>query len=140
MKVVRTRLVEQRVSHTVMGVRSSSSVLRTFADFAQLLALGTMARPLLVVLGLQSRAMFAGVFLSVGWGSIEGNGIAHKALFLLRDSNLTPPEHPLLQVRKQSIAKFIGIQLAFFAGMMAVSETLGLSPLSRSLLHSLMQL
>lgn len=129
MKVVRTRVVEQRVSHTAMGVRSPSSLRKNLADLGivQLLALGTMSRPLLVVLGLMPRAMFAGVFLIVGWGSIEGNGIVHKALFLMRDPSLTPPEHPLLQVRKRAILQFIAIQLFFFAGIMAVSETLGTS-------------
>lgn len=33
-----------------------------------------MTGPLLHVLGLMPRAMFAGVFLVVGWGSVEGNG------------------------------------------------------------------
>ncbi|ORY90129.1 HCO3 transporter family-domain-containing protein [Leucosporidium creatinivorum] len=108
MKVVRTRLVEQRMSHLVMG----------------LLTLGTMSRPLLVVLGLMSKAMFAGIFLVVGWGSVEGNPIVHKTLFLLRDPNLTPRDHPLHGVRKSSIAKFVGIQWLFFAMIIAVSETL----------------
>jgi hypothetical protein len=72
-----------------------------------------------------SKAMFAGVFLVVGWGSVEGNGIVHKTLFLLRDPNLTPVDHPLLKVRKSSIAKFIGIQWLFFAAIVAISETIG---------------
>ncbi|GAA6047562.1 hypothetical protein JCM3770_005809 [Rhodotorula araucariae] len=108
MKVVRTRLVEQRVSHFAMG----------------LLILGTMSRPLLVVLGLMSRAMFAGVFLVVGWGSVEGNGIVHKTLFLLRDLRMTPSTHPLFNISKRSVARFIAIQYAFFAAIIAISETI----------------
>ncbi|KAI5476911.1 inorganic anion exchanger, partial [Pseudohyphozyma bogoriensis] len=108
MKVVRTRVVEQRVSHAAMG----------------LLTLGTMSRPLLVVLGLMPRAMFAGIFLVVGWGSVSGNGITHKTLYLLRDPRLTPPDHPLLQVKRSSILKYIGIQWLFFAMILAVSETI----------------
>jgi boron transporter len=54
MKVVRTRLVEQRLSHLVMGVsRSVSSIERFWLIIPftlQLLTLGTMSRPLLVVL------------------------------------------------------------------------------------------
>lgn len=75
--------------------------------------------------GFMPKAMFAGIFLVVGWGSVEGNPIVHKTLFLLRDPNLTPRDHPLHGVRKSSIAKFIGIQWLFFAMIIAVSETLG---------------
>ncbi|GAA6041008.1 hypothetical protein JCM8097_000538 [Rhodosporidiobolus ruineniae] len=108
MKVVRTRVVEQRVSHFAMG----------------LLTLGTMSRPLLVVLGLMPRAMFAGIFLVVGWGSVEGNGIVHKTLFLLRDPKMTPSTHPLFAVRKVAILKFVAIQWLFFGAIIAVSETI----------------
>ncbi|BGP12253.1 hypothetical protein JCM10213_000054 [Rhodosporidiobolus nylandii] len=107
-KVVRTRVVEQRVSHFAMG----------------LLTLGTMSRPLLVVLGLMSRAMFAGIFIVVGWGSVEGNGIVHKTLFLLRDPNMTPPSHPLYNIKKSTVFKFIAIQWFFFAAIIAISETI----------------
>lgn len=94
-----------------------------------------------------SVAMFAGVFLVVGWGSVEGNGIVHKTLFLLRDPALTPRDHPLLKVRRKSIIKFVGIQWFFFAAIIAVSEVIGksrarpclarLKSLSRSLESSL---
>ncbi|GAA5924493.1 hypothetical protein JCM1841_004602 [Sporobolomyces salmonicolor] len=108
MKIVRTRLVEQRVSHFAMG----------------LLTLGCMSRPLLVVLGLMSRAMFAGIFLVVGWGSVEGSGIVHKTLYLLRDRDMTPKSHPLFNVKKGSIFRFVAIQWLFFAAIIAVSETI----------------
>ncbi|GAA5882857.1 hypothetical protein JCM16303_002497 [Sporobolomyces ruberrimus] len=108
MKVVRTRLVEQRISHFAMG----------------LLIMGCMSRPLLVVFGLMSRAMFAGIFIVVGWGSVEGNGIVHKTLYVLRDSNLIPSDHPLKEIKKSSILKFIGVQWLFFAAIIAISETI----------------
>lgn len=72
-----------------------------------------------------SKAMFAGIFLVVGWGSVEGNGITHKTLYLLRDPNLTPADHPLLKVKKSSVAKYVGIQWFVFAAIIAVSETIG---------------
>lgn len=72
-----------------------------------------------------SRAMFAGIFIVVGWGSVEGNGIVHKTLYVLRDSNLIPPDHPLKEIRKSSILKFIGVQWLFFAAIIAISETIG---------------
>ena len=110
-KVVRTAIVEQRVSHIAIG----------------LLTLGTMTRPLLVCLGLMPRALFAGVFLVVGWGSIEGNGITHKTLFLLRDPKMTPRDHILLTVPKRKILLFVFIQWLFFAMTFAISQTIGTS-------------
>lgn len=115
-KVVRTSLVEQRVSHLAIGVSMLFALsalldpMLTIPSTLQLLTLGTMTRPLLVCLGLMPRALFAGVFLVVGWGSIEGNGITHKTLFLLRDPKMTPREHILLSIPKQKVALFVGIQ------------------------------
>ena len=149
MKLVRTRLVEQRVSHFAMG----------------LLIMGCMSGPLLVVLyvmasfrsvfafedkmvdelsthcsGLMSRAMFAGIFIVVGWGSVEGDGIVDKTLFLMRDADLTPRNHPLANVKKSSIFKFVAVQWLFFAATVAVSETFGRSPLLCPLLQKQMKL
>jgi len=107
-KMVRTRIIEQRVSYLAVG----------------LLTLGTMTRPLLVVLGTMPRALFAGVFLVVGWGSIEGNGITHKTLYLLRDTKMTPRGHDLLQVRRRKVFLFVFIQWLFFAMTFAISETI----------------
>lgn len=72
-----------------------------------------------------SRAMFAGVFLVVGWGSVEGNGIVDKTLFLLRDVRFIPSDHPLRGIRRSSILRFISIQWLFFVAIVAVSETIG---------------
>ncbi|KZV93780.1 hypothetical protein EXIGLDRAFT_612554 [Exidia glandulosa HHB12029] len=107
MKVVRTRVVEQRVSHLVMG----------------LLTLGTMTRPLLVVLGLMPRALFAGIFILVGWASIEGNPIIHNSLFLLRERRTVSLDHPLLSVPKKQIAKFLSAQWFVFGASVAISQT-----------------
>jgi len=107
-KVVRTSIVEQRLSHLAIG----------------LLTVGTMTRPLLVVLGLMPRALFAGVFLVVGWGSLEGNGVTHKTLYLLRDPKMTPLDHILLHVRRRKIALYVGIQWLFFAMTFAISQTI----------------
>jgi hypothetical protein len=76
--------------------------------------------------------MFAGIFIVVGWGSVEGNGIVHKTLYLLRDPNLVPSDHPLKEIKKSSIMKFIGVQWLFFAAIIAISETIGRSRSSQS--------
>ncbi|KAH8927933.1 hypothetical protein BT69DRAFT_1213485 [Atractiella rhizophila] len=107
-KLVRERVVEQRLSHLIIG----------------LLTLGTLTRPLLVVLGLIPRALFAGVFIVVGWGSIEGNGIVHKTLYLFRDQRLTEPSHPLLSVSRTKILLYVVCQWVVFAIAVATSQTL----------------
>lgn len=108
MKVVRTRVVEQRVSAFAMG----------------LLTLGTMTGPLLHALGWMPKAMFSGIFLVVGWASIEGNPIIHRTLYLLRDPALTPRDHPLRPLRRAAILRFVSVQWVFFAMIIAVSYTL----------------
>ncbi|KAH7106762.1 anion exchange family protein [Auriculariales sp. MPI-PUGE-AT-0066] len=106
--VVRTRVVEQRVSHLAMG----------------LLTLGTMTGPLLKVLSLMPRAVFAGIFLLVGWASIEDNPIIHNTIFLVRERRTIPHDHPLRDVRKVQIAKFVSIQWLVFGSSLALSQTL----------------
>ena len=105
---VRTlRVVEQRLSHLVIG----------------LLTLGAMSRPVLVALGTMPRAVFAGVFLLVGWASIESNPIVTRTLSLLRDTSaLAPTLRP--RVRRVTLALFVGIQWAFFGLTMAISQTI----------------
>lgn len=66
-----------------------------------------------------------GVFLVVGWGSIEGNGITHKTLFLLRDRRMTPRDHILLGVRRRKIFLYVFIQWLFFAMTFSISQTIG---------------
>lgn len=107
-KVVRVRVVEQRVSHLAMG----------------LLTLGTMSRPLLVVLGLMPRALFAGIFILVGWASIESNPIILNTLYLLRERRTALASHPLTTVSRVQIAKFVGVQWFVFAASVAISQTI----------------
>lgn len=107
-KLVRTRVVEQRVSHLGIG----------------LLTLGTMTRPLLVAIGTMPRALFAGVFIGVGWASVEGNGIVNKTLYLFRDRKTLVPNKGLGRISRSSIIKFIGIQWIVFAIMVAISQTI----------------
>ena len=82
-----------------------------------------MSRPVLVALGTMPRAVFAGVFLLVGWASIESNPIVTRTLSLLRDTSaLAPTLRP--QVRRVTLALFVGIQWAFFGLTMAISQTI----------------
>lgn len=126
-QVSSVRLVEQRLDHFIVG----------------LLTIGTMTRPLLVVLcanppllghqrrklsllsrGLMPRAVFAGVFILVGWASVEGNPITHRTLYLLRDQRMTPPNHPLKRVRRRQIAKFLAVQWFVAGSTIAISQTI----------------
>ncbi|PKY05761.1 hypothetical protein P168DRAFT_266477 [Aspergillus campestris IBT 28561] len=103
-----TRVVEQRVSHFVMG----------------LAIIGTMTGPLLIVLHTMPTAVFAGVFFIVGWGSIESNGILQKAVFLMLEDRFVQRDNPLLTVRRRKIALFIACQLLGVAACVAISQTI----------------
>ena len=106
------RVVEQRLSHFVIG----------------LLTIGAMTRPILVALGTMPRAVFAGVFLVVGWASIESNPIVLRTLSLLQDRSAVPmaksARPPLMQLRRRTIALFVGIQWLFFGMTIAISQTI----------------
>lgn len=106
------RVVEQRLSHFVIG----------------LLTIGSMTRPILVALGTMPRAVFAGVFLVVGWASIESNPIILRTLSLLQDRSAVPlaksARPPLMQLRRRAIALFVGIQWLFFGMTIAISQTI----------------
>ena len=97
------RVVEQRASHFAIA----------------LLTIGAMTRPILVSLGTMPRAVFAGVFLLVGWASIESNPIILRTLSLLQDRSCIPTP----QLRRRTIATFVGIQWLFFAATIAVTQT-----------------
>ncbi|KAB8078327.1 HCO3 transporter family-domain-containing protein [Aspergillus leporis] len=103
-----TAVVEQRVSHFLMG----------------LAIIGTMTGPLLIVLHTMPSAVFAGVFFIVGWGSIEGNGILHKVIFLLRENRFIQRGEPMLQVRRRKIALYIACQVISVAATVAISQTI----------------
>jgi hypothetical protein len=107
-RTIATHVTEQRISHLLMG----------------LAIIGTMSRPLLVVLGTMPRAIFGGVFLVVGWGSIEGNGILKKLVFLATERRFIQPDEPLLKIRRTRILHFVLYQLLTWAASVAISQTI----------------
>lgn len=107
-KIVNTRIVEQRVGAFVVGV----------------LTLVTMTRPFLVALGTMPRAVFSGVFIIVGWSSIEKNGITLRTLALVRDAAHVQ-DNKLHTVSRAKIALYVGIQWLFFAMTIGISQTIG---------------
>ncbi|KIW08388.1 uncharacterized protein PV09_01301 [Verruconis gallopava] len=107
-KTIATHVTEQRISHFLMG----------------LAIIGTMTRPFLVVLGTMPRAIFGGVFLVVGWGSIEGNGIIKKIIFLCTERRFIQPDEPLLKIKRSRILHFVFYQLLTWAIAISISQTL----------------
>lgn len=103
-----TAVVEQRVSHFVMGLG----------------IIGTMTGPLLIVLHTMPAAVFAGVFLTVGWGSVGTSGIVKKAVFLLLEDRFVQRDHPLLCVRRRKILLWIVCQVLGVAACVAISQTI----------------
>ncbi|KAK7994970.1 hypothetical protein PG990_013743 [Apiospora arundinis] len=103
-----TAVVEQRVSHFLMG----------------LALIGTMTGPLLTVLHTMPSALFAGVFFVVGWGSIESNSIVHRLMFLMSENRFIQRDEPLLQVRRRAIWLFIGLQGLGVVATVAISQTI----------------
>jgi hypothetical protein len=101
-------VVEQRVSHFIMGLG----------------IIGTMTGPLLVVLHTMPTAIFAGVFFTVGWGSIESNSMLKKAIFLMQENRFIQRDDPLLTIRKRKILLFIGLQGLGVAATVAISQTI----------------
>lgn len=107
-KVDATAVVEQRVSHFVMGLG----------------IIGTMTGPLLIVLHTMPHAVFAGVFFTVGWGSIETNGIVQKAVYLSQENRFIKRDEPLLRVQNRKILLWIGCQFFGVATCVAISQTI----------------
>lgn len=104
-----THVVEQRVSNLAQG----------------LLTLGTMTGPLLTVLHLVPHGVLAGLFFIMGIQALEANGITSKLIFLFRDRNLTPPNAPLLQIKRRSaIWWFVIIEIVGFAATFAITQTI----------------
>lgn len=106
-RVHNVRVVEQRLSHLVIG----------------LLTLGAMTRPILVSLGTMPRAVFAGVFLLVGWASVESNPIVTRTLSLLQDRSALDPR-VRIRLSRWTLSKFVGIQWLFFGLTIAISQTI----------------
>jgi boron transporter len=102
-------VAEQRVSHFLMA----------------LALVGTMTGPLLKVLHLMPRAIFSGVFFIVGWGSVGGNDIVKRILYLLQEPRFRQPYDPLNRVKKRQLCHFLGWQLLGWAATVGISQTLG---------------
>lgn len=103
-------VVEQRFSNTVQG----------------LLILGTMSRPLLVVLGLVPQAVLAGLFWIMGLGGLMHNTITERIKFLAGDKRYISKSHPLKQIqKKRHIWIFLGLELAGFAGEFGINQSVG---------------
>lgn len=103
-----TSVVEQRVSHFVMG----------------LAIIGTMTGPLLIVLHTMPAAVFAGVFFIVGWGSVGSSGIMQKAIYLMLEDRFVQRDEPLLRVHNRKVLLWIACQLIGVAACVAISETI----------------
>jgi hypothetical protein len=103
-----TAVVEQRISHFVMG----------------LAIIGTMTGPLLIVLHTMPAAVFSGVFFIVGWGSVGSSGIMQKAIHLIQENRFVQRDEPLLKVRNRKIVLWILCQLTAVAACVAISETI----------------
>ena len=101
-------VVEQRISHFVMGLG----------------IIGTMTGPLLIVLHTMPAAVFAGVFFTVGWGSVGSSGIVRKAVFLLLENRFVQRDEPLLTVRRRKILLWISCQVFGVASCVAISQTI----------------
>ncbi|KXH45332.1 hypothetical protein CSIM01_13555 [Colletotrichum simmondsii] len=107
--IVATQVVEQRISHLLMG----------------LALIGTMTGPLLVVIHTMPAAVFAGVFFVVGWGSIESNSILKKFIYLQAEERFKQRDESLLQVRRRKVWLYIAIQFLAVIACVAISHTLG---------------
>ncbi|KAF3041005.1 hypothetical protein E8E11_005093 [Didymella keratinophila] len=107
-EVEATAVVEQRVSHFLMGMA----------------IWGTMTGPLLTVLSTMPAAVFAGVFFVVGWGSIESNGILAKFWYLNSEKRFLDPKNPLNAVSRRKIWLYIGLQALGVACTVAISQTI----------------
>lgn len=102
-------VVEQRMSNTCQG----------------LLILGTMSRPLLVVLGLVPQAVLAGLFWIMGIGGLLHNGVSEKLKFIFSDERYVSKSNPLLKVRKKYLYFFVLLELAGFAGEFGINQSVG---------------
>lgn len=107
--IVAESVVETRLSHFLMG----------------LAIVGTMTGPLLIVLHTIPRCLFVGVFFVVGWGSIEGNSMTQKVIFLISEERFIDPVNPLLRVPRKQIMLFLLLQILGVGFSVAISQTIG---------------
>lgn len=102
------KIKEQRISNTGQGI----------------ICLISMAGPFLTCYSLISRAVLAGVFIAIGWGSVEVSAITHQLAHLLRDPNHMKIDDPLLQLSRKKIFAYTVIMLSGFAALYAISQTI----------------
>jgi len=99
---------EQRLSHFVMA----------------LAFVGLMTGPLLDVLHTMPRALFAGVFFVVGWGSVSSMNITDNLLYCLRERRFVDPADPRNQLPKMRILYYVFWQVLGVAASVAISQTI----------------
>ncbi|KAK9466142.1 HCO3 transporter family-domain-containing protein [Lipomyces arxii] len=102
------KVIEQRVSNFAHG----------------LMILGTMSRPLLIVLGLVPQAVLAGLFWIMGLGALQGNGVIQKMYYLSKDRQLTVSSIPFRTIQKRSVYLFVVIELIAFGATFAITQTI----------------
>ena len=119
-EIIAESVVEQRVSHFLMG----------------LAIIGTMTGPILIVLNLIPRALFAGVFFVVGWGGLEGNGIMTKIIYLIRDPRFIQRDEPLLQIPSKRILFYLFWQVFGITATVGISQTIAGIGMSSSTKHT----
>lgn len=100
---------EQRISHFLVA----------------LAFIGLMTGPLLDVLHTMPRALFAGVFWMVGWGSIEGNQMTSNLVYLLREHDYNQPGDARTKLRKSRIFFHDATRWFGVAASVAISQTIG---------------
>ncbi|XHG00972.1 hypothetical protein AWENTII_004380 [Aspergillus wentii] len=101
-------VIEQRISHFIMG----------------LAIIVTMTPPFLTVLHTIPAPIFGGVFLIVGWGSIESNGILRRTVFLITENRFLRDEELLLTIRKRKIILYLVCQILSVAACVGISQTI----------------
>ena len=99
---------EQRLSHWLMA----------------LALIGTMTGPLLTVLHTMPRALFSGVFFTVGWPGIGASGIMSNMLFIFKERSFVDPSEPRLTLKKWRIAYYILFQALPVGFSVAISQTI----------------
>jgi hypothetical protein len=102
------KIKEQRFTNTCQG----------------LICLVTMTGPFLACYALISRAVLAGVFIAIGWGSIEVSAITRQALDLVRDPNHMKINDPLLQISRKKIFLYTLTMLISFGALFGISQTI----------------
>ncbi|KAK4901903.1 hypothetical protein LTR49_027176 [Elasticomyces elasticus] len=108
-KVVRaTEVKEQRVSHLLMG----------------LAFVGLMTGPLLKVLHTMPRALFAGIFLHVGWGFIEDSHITANLMYIMQQHHYIEPGERRAQLKKSRIVLHEATRILGVLASVAISQTI----------------